>query len=249
MLFCPSPDLTVLHYKVGKNIQRWQTWAQLSKDEGLTWGPAAPLVVDDQGGRGAVKNKPIQLQSGAWLAGASLENWRRWDAFFDRSKNGIDAWEASKTVHFDRLTYPTKGIIQPTLWQNNDGVVHALFRSSGSKIFASQSYDDGRSWSDAKPTELPNNNSGIDAVRLDSGVIALACNPVTQGSLARTPLSVLFSADDGQTWPDRLDIETGSGEYSYPALISTRWGLCLSYTWNRHRIAIARLATSELPTS
>ena len=57
---------------------------------------------------------------------------------------------------------------------------------------------------------------------------------------ARTPLSLLFSRDEGATWPARLDVESGPGEFSYPAVITTGGsgaGLALCYTWNRRRIA------------
>lgn len=247
VLFSPSRGTIALHFKVGSRIRDWQTWSQLSSDGGRSWNPPSPLVPGDRGGRGAVKNKPIPLRSGAWLAGASLEGWRRWDAFVDRSPNGIDGWQRTETIRIDRKIHPGKGIIQPTLWQAGDGTVHALFRSAAGRIFASQSTDDGRTWSDATPTGLPNNNSGIDVVRLGSGVLALACNPVGENWGARTPLCVLFSRDEGRRWPARIDIETGPGEYSYPSIIEFGDGICVSYTWNRRRIAVFWIGREEVP--
>jgi predicted neuraminidase len=47
------------------------------------------------------------------------------------------------------------------------------------------------------------------------------CRLVREG---RTPLSVLVSEDNGATWPQRLDLETGPGEYSYPSVIQTADG-------------------------
>jgi predicted neuraminidase len=247
VLFSPSEGKTALHFKLGRSIRSWQTFAQYSEDEGRTWTEARPLVVGDRGGRGAVKNKPIQLETGAWLAGASLERWRRWDAFFDRSETGLGDWQASDLIRFDRRAYPTKGIIQPTLWQADDGTVHALFRSTAGRLFGSRSTDDGRNWTEAFATEIPNNNSGIDAVRLPGGLIALACNPVGGNWAARTPLCVLFSRDEGKTWPARIDLESGPGEYSYPALIAADDGICVAYTWNRRRIALSWIGLDEIP--
>jgi predicted neuraminidase len=40
----------------------------------------------------------------------------------------------------------------------------------------------------------------------------------------RTPLSVLVSEDNGATWPQRLDLETQPGEYSYPSVIQAEDG-------------------------
>ena len=86
---------------------------------------------------------------------------------------------------------------------------------------------------------MPNNNSALDVARLPDGTLALACNPVEGNWAARTPLSILFSRDEGATWPERIDVETGPGEFSYPAIIELETGIGLSYTWNRRRIAFS----------
>jgi predicted neuraminidase len=86
-------------------------------------------------------------------------------------------------------------------------------------------------------TALPNNNSGIDVVRLDDGNLVLAHNPVGDNSGQRTPLRLSLSRDNGRTWPHSLDLETDEGEYSCPAVIATPRGIALTYTWKRKRIA------------
>ena len=127
-----------------------------------------------------------------------------------------------------------KGVIQPTLWESQPGHIHMLMRSTGGVVCRGDSTDNDHTWSDIVPTDLPNNNSGLDLAKLEDGTLALACNPVTQG---RTPLSILLSRDNGATWPHRLDIETGDGAYAYPAIIPTPVGLALAYTWKREQIA------------
>ena len=249
VLFAPSASRLVLHFKVGPRIREWATWIQESEDAGAHWHSQRPLVPGDRGGRGAVKNKPIRLQSGEWLAGASLETRRRWDAFVDRSPDGIGDWQASAWVPTDRRRLPGKGVIQPTLWQSSPTEVHMLLRSSAGHVLRSDSSDAGHSWSTARPIDVPNNNSGIDLVRLRDGRLALACNPVAGSWAARTPLSLLFSHDNGETWPDRIDVEVEPGEFSYPALIEDGDGLCLAYTWNRRRIAVVWVDAGEIPQS
>ncbi len=251
VLFALSPgreDL-VLHFKVGSRIRNWETWAQRSSDSGRTWSQAARLVPGDRGGRGAVRNKPIRLSSGSWLAGASVERWRSWDAFIDRSPNGLDGWVASDKIEVDRRNFSGKGLIQPALWESTPGIAHALFRSTDGRTHRSDSEDDGRSWSRAYPIDLPNNNSGLDLTKMHEGTLALACNPVAGNWAARTPLSVLFSRDNGKSWPERCDIETEAGEFSYPAIIEVEDGLMISYTWNRRRIAAARITAFERRTT
>lgn len=247
VLFARSPRDFVLHFKVGKSIRDWVTWSQRSTDAGETWSEAQPLVPGDRGGRGAVKNKPIQLASGEWLAGASTEVWRRWDAFVDRSPDGLVGWESTAPIPVDRDRFEGKGVIQPSLWESQAGHVHALLRSTAGSILRSDSHDAGRTWSPAFATRVANNNSGLDVVRTRDGLLALACNPVAGNWAARTPLSILFSGDNGETWPARIDIETEPGEFSYPAIIETDAGLCVAYTWNRRRIAVAWLEREAYP--
>jgi predicted neuraminidase len=248
VLFARSADALelVLHFKVGERIRHWVTWSQTSSDGGKTWGSPTPLVPEDRGGRGPVRNKPIRLQSGDWLAGASLERWRRWDAFFDRSPNGLDGWEATPLIKTSRREFRGKGLIQPTIWESQPGRVHALFRSTNGRVYRSDSEDDGRSWSQARGIDVPNNNSGIDLARLPDGTLALACNPVSENWGPRTPLSVLFSTDNGEIFSRRIDIETAPGEFSYPAIIAVGEELALSYTWNRRRIAYRRISKSQI---
>ncbi len=59
-----------LWFKVGPQIPAWRTYTAVSTDEGESWSEPAPLVPGDAGGRGPVKNKPLILGDGAWLAGA-----------------------------------------------------------------------------------------------------------------------------------------------------------------------------------
>ncbi len=115
------------------------------------------------------------------------------------------------------------GVIQPTLWEYAPGRVKMLMRSTQRVgcVCASVSDDYGRTWSPAERVPVPNPNSGLDAVRLKDGRIVLACNPVREG---RRPLAVLVSEDNGATWPRRVDLETGPGEYSYPSIIQAEDG-------------------------
>ena len=63
----------------------------------------------------------------------------------------------------------------------------------------SYSDDDGATWTPPEKTQLPNNNSGIQAAMLSSGNVAIVFNNL-QGDGGRWPLSVALSADEGETW-------------------------------------------------
>jgi predicted neuraminidase len=241
-----------LWFKVGKPIPQWRTYVMTSDDWGMTWTTPRELVAGDKGGRGPVKNKPIKLASGAWLAPASIEvgatpstetgeaKDAAWDAFVDRSEDQGQTWQRSELVAYDHENTKGEGIIQPTLWESEPGKVHMLLRSGDGWVYRSDSDDDGKTWCQAYPTDLPNNNSGIDVVRCDDGMLALIYNPVGGNWGGRSPITLSFSSDNGKTWAKQMDLETIKGEFSYPAIITTPDGLAITYTHDRKSISYWR---------
>lgn len=135
------------------------------------------------------------------------------------------------------------GVIQPTLWESSPGHIHMLLRSTRGAIFRSDSIDYGATWSVARATSLPNNNSGIDLVSMQDGTLILALNPVNGNWGKRYPLSLIASQDNGESWLPLLDLESDHGEYSYPAIISEGGVVHITYTWNRKNIVYCRLQT------
>ncbi|MAX23110.1 MAG: neuraminidase (sialidase) [Phycisphaeraceae bacterium] len=245
-------DTVHLWFKVGKPIPLWRTYAMTSEDWGKTWTTPRELVPGDKGGRGPVKNKPINLVSGALLAPASIEvgatpstetgeaKDAAWDAFVDRSEDGGQTWQRSELVPYDHQNTKGEGVIQPTLWESQPGKVHMLLRSGDGWVYRSDSDDDGKTWCQAYPTDLPNNNSGIDVAKLNDGLLALIYNPVGGNWAGRSPITLSFSTDNGRTWTRQLDLQTVEGEFSYPAIIPTPDGLAITYTHDRKSISYWR---------
>ncbi|WP_248927558.1 sialidase family protein [Paenibacillus hamazuiensis] len=246
VLFRRGDGVLFLYYKIGERIADWVTMVCRSADNGVTWSEPVPLVAGDTGGRGPVKNKPIVLHDGTIAAPASLEP--AWDAFVDQSLDGGETWVRSETVPLDHSVLKGKGIIQPTLWESAPGIVHMLTRSTEGAIYRSDSADGGKTWCPAYPTELPNNNSGIDLAKLDNGTLALVYNPTrpdpgkTKGP--RSPLVLRLSRDNGATWDNELMLDHGESQYSYPAIVASGNDLYLTYTWKRERIAFSKITIS-----
>ncbi len=251
VLFQSAQGEVFLFYKVGKEIDDWETWFITSADGGKTWTESQELVAGDQGGRGPVRNKPIILSDGSWLAGASHEDNEVWNTFVDRSTDQGKTWEASEYLPIDRSEIPGEGVIQPTLWESEPGQVHMLIRSSAGVICRSDSEDYGKTWSPIYKTNLPNPNSGIDVTKFSDGTLALAYNRDNENWGARAPLSVALSEDNGRTWPRMLDIEKGveDDEFSYPAIISFGDTIAVSYTWQRDKIAVWMGTREQIPSS
>lgn len=245
-----------LYFKVGRKIESWRTMVCYSDKLGDTWSLPVELVPGDRGGRGPVRCKIIRLSNGRLLAPASLEKNGTWEAFVDRSDDNGRTWQQSNLIQIENHDYNLeqnivmnkeievseqsfhgRGVIQPTLWESAPGRVHMLLRSTEGRIYRSDSDDYGKSWCRAYPTELPNNNSGIDVVKIPDGTLILAYNPVAKNWGPRTPLSLAVSEDNGASWTKMLDLDSGDGEFSYPALTNEEDVLHLTYTWKRKTVA------------
>jgi predicted neuraminidase len=105
------------------------------------------------------------------------------------------------------------------------------------------SADGGCTWGEMTLTDLPNPNSGTDAVTLVDGRHRLIDN---HGEKARSPLNIARSRD-GRTWTPAVTLETEPGEFSCPAIIQAAEGkVHVTYTWNRKRSAHAVIDPGRL---
>lgn len=253
VLFRDAGNGLHLFFKVGVNTIVWQTYWTSSQDNGATWTKPAELVPGDIGGRGPVKNKAFVLSDGTWLAPASTEEKKRlievWEAFADRSTDGGKTWMRSENFAIDRKTLKGAGAIQPTFWESAPGKVHALMRTSGRGIWRVDSEDGGKTWSPVYATDLPNNNSGIDALGLEDGRVLLVYNPVRMNWGPRTPLDLTVSKDNGKTWTTVARLEDNpdlKSEFSYPAIVRTKTGIAVCYTWHRQRVRCWQIPMAAL---
>lgn len=237
-----STGQIMLVYKTGWKIRDWISMVIISEDYGYTWSEAVELVPGDStGGRGPVKNKSIFASNGDLLAPASIETKTEWDAFVDISSDGGKTWRKSAQVPLDRSKVTGKGIIQPTLWESSPNQLHMLLRTTEGLIYRSDSADQGKSWSEAYPISLPNNNSGIDLAQMPGGDLLLVYNPIAESWGLRTPLVLDVSKDNGATWSRLHTLEETEGEYSYPAIVSDGSEVHITYTWKRERIVYCHL--------
>ena len=217
----------VLYYKVGPDPRSWWGLYKISPDNGKSWS-AAEKIPD--GLLGPIKNKPERLADGTILYPTSFETPETWNTYMETSDQSLKNW---KKTDVDNGGYQT---IQPTILFYKDGSIQLLCRSKNKLIIESWSKDNGKSWSAMKPTALPNNNSGIDAVTLNDGRQFLVFTPAEKG---RNILGTAVSKD-GKSWEAAVLLENDpnpKGEYSYPAVIQSSDGLIhITYTWNRELV-------------
>ncbi|HVI98408.1 MAG TPA: sialidase family protein [Sphingomonas sp.] len=237
VLFQAPDGPLLLFYKVGPSPTKWWGMVTRSTDDGRSW--STPQRLPD-GILGPIKNKPVVLADGSWLAPSSVETEDgRWTLHFERSTDRGKSWIASPAVaspeHIDA--------IQPSILFHEDGSLEAIARTRQGALAMTWSKDGGKSWSPLAAIDLPNPNSGTDAVTLADGRQLLVYNhsahsPDRPGKGPRYPLNVALS-DDGIRWRPVLTLECKPlpAGYAYPAVIQTRDGLVhITYTYDRRRI-------------
>lgn len=253
-VLCSDGETLTLFYKTGTSPRTWRTMVTRSAD-GLDWSEPVELVPGDDFPRGPVKNKAVRLSNGDLLAPDSVEDTeKRWQIYADILPAGSGEWQLSEPIAFyigdrlvrlkEELDYDSDGLIQPSAWEDPavPGRVYMLARSAFGFVYRTVSHDFGRTWEPARPTSMPNNNSGLDCVLTETGEVVLCCNPVGQNWGKRTPLSLFCSVDSGDTWEKLCDLETApDGEFSYPAIIAEGNRLHVTYTHYRKTIAYVEL--------
>jgi len=237
-----------LYYKFGTDPQSWTAARRYSDDEGGSWSAVEHLPA---GLIGPVRAKPLVLPDGTIVSGSSVESYHSWAAWIERSTDAGRSWAKTgplvpgtrgSAVELDERW----GIIQPSVVSLGAGHLRFYARATENigRVVVSDSYDDGVRWTEPHSIEVPNPNSGIDAVGLKDGRVVLVYNHTTHG---RTPLNLAVSEDGGH-FTMFMTLEDEAGEYSYPAMIEASNGdLCITYTWNRKTIRFLRLPLAEIP--
>ncbi len=259
-----------LFFKVGSSVADWTGWVTRSKDGGKTWSDKEILP---ENFLGPIKNKP-EIINDRLVCPSSTEG-NGWKLHFEildlktkqwKYVGPIDAelaWRTSDLAPLaalpaegedpDNLVAPVADgvkhpidLIQPSILKLKDGRLQVLCRTRNGKLATSFSSDGGDSWSKVTLTDMPNNQSGTDAVTLRDGRHVLIYNdfetlPGTKKG-PRTPLSLAIS-DDGTHWSHLMTLEDSPiSQYSYPAIIQGKDGsLHCIYTWRRDRISYKRV--------
>lgn len=250
VLFQPASGPLLLFYKVGPSPSEWWGMLMTSGDDGKSWSEPRRLGEDEKVGHllGPVKNKPIQLEDGSILAPSSTEH-EGWRVHFEKLQTSGDGnWEVVEVIgpinDADRFN-----AIQPSILTYPGNRLQVICRTQEGVLAQSWSDDGGRTWDAMTATDLPNPNSGTDAVTLRDGRQLLVYNHTTRGGdfpSGRAMLNVAVSAD-GRDWRPVLTLEREAGEFSYPAVIQAVDGkVHVTYTYNRRSIKHVVLDPDEI---
>ena len=244
VLFQPKEGPLLLFYKEGPDPRTWWGMLMTSSDGGITWSKPEKMGTDEKIGHllGPVKNKPIQLEDGTIISPSSTEIKLEdgdvdWMVHFEISKDNGKTWEVVGPIN-DGKEFDA---IQPSILTYPNGKMQVLCRTRQNVISQSWSEDQGQTWSKMTATELPNPNSGTDAVTLKDNRQLLIYNHTTKEGeepKGRNMINLAIS-DDGINWKPVMTLENVPAEsgYSYPAIIQTSDGLVhITYTYVRQSV-------------
>ncbi|WP_321518700.1 family 78 glycoside hydrolase catalytic domain [uncultured Bacteroides sp.] len=237
----PGGEL-LLFFKIGKNVGDWTGYLIRSFDGGKTWTQREELPKNILG---PIKNKPVLI--GNKLVCPTSTEGEGWKVHFEFTEDKGKTWRETQPINDGK----TVNAIQPSILFHKDRSLQILCRTRNSAIAEAWSKDGGETWSEMKLIDLPNNNSGTDAVTLKDGRQALIYNHVKtpEGAKkgARTPLNIAVSKD-GKKWFASLILEDSPiGQYSYPSIIQGNDGYIHAiYTWRRQRIKYMKIDPKQL---
>ena len=171
---------------------------RISLDSGRTWGDVETLFPANETGGVFVRQLPVVLPSGRLIIPifrCITTPGEKWVGNSDDSAVVIsDDAGATWTEH---VLPGSLGCVHMNIQPVADGSLLALFRSRwADSIYESRSTDDGSTWSEPVPTELPNNNSSIQFVALTDGRLALVYNHSRAEASTERRLSLYDEIDD-----------------------------------------------------
>lgn len=214
-----------------------------SRDAGQTWSEPRKLTLNPLANLSALpRNPPSALVGGGWAVPIYEEFLGRFpEMLWIRPQRPVETAAVSRMAG-------GMVVFQPSVVPTSRDEAMAFYRddSGTGRVFLSQSHDRGRTWSEGRPSELPNVDSGVCALRLPDGRLLCAIND--SDTRKRENLRLALSADAGQSWRIIATLAEEPGEnFAYPYMILGRDGrVKMLYSARDNRIVYAEFNTAWL---
>jgi predicted neuraminidase len=215
---------------------------KFSDDNGEAWSNAEKLVTSPFFNAGTLgRTSAVALADG----GLGLPVYQE---LFVRSAEWLRLDPTGRIVGKSRLPSPAQGL-QPAVAAIDRQHAIAFLRSAdkiNGTVMAETTGDGGANWQSSDSLPIPNFDSSLAVLRLQSGRLLLAANP----KRTRNLLQLFFSDDDGRHWQPARVIESDpeeTAQFSYPSVVQTTDGrVHLTYTYRYFTIAHASFTEAAI---
>ena len=137
VLFHANDGRLWLYYQFGPSASTWTAGRRYNSDEGLTWWPVEHLPASLVG---PVRAKPLILADGTIVSGTSVETYRSWAVWIERSSDNGATWKkiGPIPVQEDPEAPGVKSEIPVQVpgsadWKNTVGIIQPSVVSMGGK--------------------------------------------------------------------------------------------------------------------
>lgn len=208
----PAPDGTLWLLHTAQRSGHQDTAivrCRRSSDGGRTWSAPEQLFKD----AGLFVRQPVVVHEGRWLVPVfhcRTTPGVRWSGDHDDSAVMVSSDQGR--IWTEHLVPGSTGCVHMNIVPARDGkALLAFYRSRwADHVYRSVSTDGGKTWSAPQPTELPNNNSSIQVVRLAHGRIkgqlAMVFNAISAAQATERRVSLY----------DEIEGEAQDADYAAP---------------------------------
>jgi glycerophosphoryl diester phosphodiesterase len=167
-------------------------------------------------------------------------------------RDGLGGWQDARIEPSDLKVF---GYTEPSPYLRRDGTLVMALRNYSGHLYASQSMDNGQTWSVPTRTNFPDSTARISAGNLPDGTAYLINNPGPK-QFDRSLLAIALS-QDGVTFDRaflirsertkrRYDGRHKLDGWQYPNSIVWKGGLLVAYSINKEDIGLMQIALKDL---
>lgn len=214
--------------------------------DGVNWSEPANIGV-------AANESPRQTLTGQWLAGAGSQLIYSGDT----KPNGF-YWEMigmTPTQYRASLARGNLSLLTEASWyQTDDYIIHQMLRSHDGYVWMSESYDNGKTWTEAYPTNFTSDTTMANFGRLPDGRYYFVGSP-TMGS-GRYPIS-LYVSKDGYNFSTAYTLRdekytakdynwTKAGAFAYPEVLINGEYMYVIHSQYKEKMTLTRVKLSNI---
>ncbi|MCX5530182.1 exo-alpha-sialidase [Streptomyces sp. NBC_00006] len=216
----PSGEWWLLHTaQQGGRQDTAQVRLRISRDRGGSWAAPRTLFSAESGGV-FVRQPPVVLPTGRILLPVfrcTTPEGVAWTGEHDTS--AVMVSDDGGTTWREHTVPASTGLVHMNVHALPDGSLLALYRSRrADHVHRSVSYDEGTTWTEPEPLDLPNNNSSVQYVPLTDGRLALVYNHSSAADATDRRVSLYDEIDESG------DLATQAGTADDDTVGSAFWG-------------------------